>query len=159
MSLAAEVFLVDSTEVSSTRGISGTSSTLCPRAMTRAGTAEAARAEATAYLFWVVLIFLCHLRQVLVGAKMRPPRHMLPKAPCPEREVPPPWTRGIRDTARPVPQDCAEVWWPAFIMTAYAWRAFLAMFVCTERTTSGRMGAAKTPGSGRLAPVAAPSAP
>lgn len=40
---------------------------------------------------------------------MRPPRHMLPNAPCPARWVPPPWTRGIRDTARPVPQDSAEV--------------------------------------------------
>merc|ERR1712137_603028 len=29
----------------------------------------------------VVLMRLCHLRQVLVGANIRPPRHMLPKAP------------------------------------------------------------------------------
>ena len=34
---------------------------------------------------------------------MRPPRHMLPKAPWPARWVPPPGTRGIRDTARPAP--------------------------------------------------------
>lgn len=35
-----------------------------------------------------------------------------PKAPCPERWVPPPRTRGIRATALPVPQDSALVWWP-----------------------------------------------
>ena len=48
--------------------------------------------------------------RTLVGANMRPPRHMLPKAPWPARWVPPPGTRGIRDTARPVPQDSAAVW-------------------------------------------------
>lgn len=36
-----------------------------------------------------------------------------PKAPWPERWVPPPRTRGIRATALPVPQDSALVWWPA----------------------------------------------
>lgn len=41
---------------------------------------------------------------------MRPPRHMFPKAPWPDLWVPPPRTRGIRATARPVPQDSAEVW-------------------------------------------------
>lgn len=30
--------------------------------------------------FWPRLIFWCHLRQTLVGANMRPERHMLPKA-------------------------------------------------------------------------------
>ena len=35
-----------------------------------------------------------------------------PKAPWPDRWVPPPRTRGIRATARPVPQDSALVWWP-----------------------------------------------
>jgi hypothetical protein len=45
----------------------------------------------------------------------------------PERWVPPPPTRGIRATARPVPQDSALVWWPAFSLTAYACRLFLAM--------------------------------
>lgn len=35
-----------------------------------------------------------------------------PKAPWPERWVPPPLTRGIRATALPVPQDSALVWWP-----------------------------------------------
>jgi len=49
----------------------------------------------------------------LVGEYMCPPRHMLPKAPWPARCVPPPGTRGIRDTARPVPHDSAAVWWPA----------------------------------------------
>lgn len=43
---------------------------------------------------------------------MRPPRHMLPNAPWPERLVPPPLTRGIRATARPVPHDSADVWCP-----------------------------------------------
>jgi hypothetical protein len=52
----------------------------------------------------------CHLRQTLVGANVRPPRHMLPKAPCP--------ARGIRETARPVPQDLADVWWPTLEETA-----------------------------------------
>ena len=48
--------------------------------------------------------------RTLVGANMRPPRHMLPNAPWPARWVPPPGTRGIRDTARPVPHDSAAVW-------------------------------------------------
>merc|ERR1719413_68630 len=95
-------------------------STTCPRAITRAGTAEAAKADATAYRFCPMLTFLCHLRQVLVGANMRPPRHMLPKAPCPDRDVPPPPTRGIRATARPVPHEEAETCLPARIETAYA---------------------------------------
>uniref|UniRef100_A0A0A9GTM9 60S ribosomal protein L4 n=1 Tax=Arundo donax TaxID=35708 RepID=A0A0A9GTM9_ARUDO len=60
----------------------------------------------------------CQRRQILVGANIRPPRHMLPKAPWPARWVPPPGTRGIRETARPVPQDSAEVWWPARCDTA-----------------------------------------
>jgi len=34
---------------------------------------------------------------------------MLPKAACPARCVPPPETRGIRATARPVPHDSALV--------------------------------------------------
>ena len=46
-----------------------------------------------------------HLRQTRLGANMRPPRHMLLNAAWPERFVPPPGTRGIRATARPVPQD------------------------------------------------------
>lgn len=33
-----------------------------------------------------------------------------PRLTCPDRWVPPPPTRGIRATARPVPQDSAEVW-------------------------------------------------
>jgi hypothetical protein len=66
---------------STTKGISGTSSTLCPLAKTIAGTAELANAEAVAYLLYSVLIFLCHLLHVLLGANICPPLHMLPKAP------------------------------------------------------------------------------
>ena len=80
--------------------------------MTRAGIPVAAMAEHIAYLRWLMLILRCQRRQVLVGANMRPPRHMLPNAPCPERWVPPPRTRGILATARPVPHDSADVWWP-----------------------------------------------
>ena len=65
-----------------------------------------------ANLFCVTLTFLCHLLHVLVGANIRPPLHMLPKAPCPDLWVPPPRTRGIRATARPVPHDSALVWCP-----------------------------------------------
>ena len=89
-----------------------------PRAMTSDGRADAARADTTAYRFWLRLIFLCHRRQTFVGANIRPPRHMLPKAPWPARCVPPPGTRGIRDTARPVPQDEAAVCMPASKATA-----------------------------------------
>merc|ERR1719409_2688405 len=140
-----------------TRGPSGVPMMRWPRAMTSAGTADAAIADATAYRRWVRLTFRCHLRHGLVGENIRPPRHMLPKAAWPERWVPPPWTRGIRETARPVPHDCAEVWWPALCETAYGWRLFLAMFVCTKRTRSGRIGAEKTPGSGTSPTEAASS--
>jgi hypothetical protein len=54
--------------------------TLWPRAMRRAGLPEAASADAVAKRFWFRLIFWCHLRQTLVGANMRPERHMLPNA-------------------------------------------------------------------------------
>merc|ERR1719220_3404536 len=80
-----------------------------PLAMTRAGTPVAAMAEHMAYLFWAMLIFLCHLLHCLVGANMRPPLHMLPKAACPDLWVPPPLTLGILATVRPVPQDSADV--------------------------------------------------
>merc|ERR1712029_27709 len=63
-----------------TRGTSGTVETLCPRAMRRAALEEAAMAEAVAKRFWFRLIFWCHFLQTLVGANMRPERHMLPKA-------------------------------------------------------------------------------
>jgi hypothetical protein len=63
------------------------------RGEARAGTAVAASTEATATR-------RCHLRQILVGANMRPLQHMLSNAPWPTRWVPPPGTRGIRDTAR-----------------------------------------------------------
>ena len=71
---------------------------------------------------------------------MRPPLHMLANAPLPDLFVPPPDTRGIRDTARPVPHDSAEYLWPDRRFTAYAWRAFFAMLVCTNWTTSVRDG-------------------
>ncbi|KAL2464007.1 60S ribosomal protein L4 [Forsythia ovata] len=102
----------------STDGSSRTDSIRWPRARTSEGTAEATIAETTSCRFWVTFTVLCHRRQILVGANMRPPRHILSKAPCPARWVPPPRTRGVRDTARPVPQDSAEVWWPARLNTA-----------------------------------------
>lgn len=77
---------------------------------TRAGTPDAATAETRAYLFWLTLIRRCQRLQGFVGANMRPPLHIFPNAPWPERCVPPPRTRGIRATARPVPHDSAEVW-------------------------------------------------
>merc|ERR1712046_477223 len=124
-----------------------------PRAMTRDGRADAARAEHTAYRRWLTLILRCHLRHVFVGLNMRPPRHMLPKAAWPALWVPPPGTRGIRATARPVPHDSAAVCipacrlWQSLAYTAYARRLFLFMEVCTNCTMSGRIGDRKTAGS------------
>ena len=83
-----------------------------PLAITNAGTPLAAIAEHKAYRFWATFTRLCHLRYTLVGANMCPPLHMLPNAPWPDLWVPPPRTRGIRATARPVPHDSALVWWP-----------------------------------------------
>ena len=144
--------------VSSTRWAGApTCSIRWPRARTSDGSAEAASADATAYRFWLRFTFRCHRRHTFVGANMRPPRHMLPKAPWPARWVPPPGTRGIRDTARPVPHDSADVCMPASNFTAYGWRWFLARPVCTERTMSGLMGAVKTAGWA-VCPVASPSA-
>lgn len=85
---------------------------ILPFDMTTAGIPVAAMAEQMAYLFWLTLIFLCQRLQVLVGANIRPPLHMFPKAPWPDLWVPPPLTRGIRATALPVPHDSAEVWCP-----------------------------------------------
>mmetsp|Transcript_13766 Transcript_13766/g.39155 ORF Transcript_13766/g.39155 Transcript_13766/m.39155 type:complete len:243 (+) Transcript_13766:322-1050(+) len=104
--------------VSMTSGTSWTLSTRWPRAITRAGSADAARAEQTATRRWFRLVLRLQLRHTLVGANMRPPRHMFPKAPWPARCVPPPETRGIRATARPVPQDSADVCSPACFDTA-----------------------------------------
>lgn len=56
--------------------------------------------------------------RTLVGLNMRPPRHMLPKAPAPAACVPPPEIRGMRETARPVPHDSAECCLPASTLTA-----------------------------------------
>lgn len=129
---ASLVFSRASTELGTTSGISGTSSKLWPRAMTRAGMAEAASAALTARRRTLRGTRECHLRNTLVGANMRPPRHIFPKAPCPDRCVPPPETRGIRATARPVPQDSALVWWPARLVTAYGILLFLAMLLWTN---------------------------
>ena len=110
------------------------------------------------HLFWFRLIFLCQRRQIFVGANIRPPLHILPKAPCPALCVPPPGTRGIRATARPVPQDSALVWWPASYFTAYGWRLFIFIRECTLCTMSGLIGAVNT--AGRCACSAGPpSAP
>ena len=109
---ASLVFFSSSTLSDRTRGTSAVSSMRWPLDITSAGMPVAAMAEHRAYRFWLVLMRRCQRLQVFVGANMRPPRHMLPKAPWPERWVPPPRTRGMRATARPVPQDSAEVWWP-----------------------------------------------
>merc|ERR1739841_352587 len=63
-----------------TTGTSGILSTLCPLAINKEGIALAANAEHTAYLLCFWLMGRCHLLQVLVGANIRPPLHMLPKA-------------------------------------------------------------------------------
>jgi len=49
-----------------------------------------------------------------------------------------------------VPQDSADVWWPARGETAYGWREFLEMFVKTKFTMSRRMGAVNTAGRGSV---------
>merc|ERR1712088_347114 len=113
----------------------------CPFAMTRAGTPVAAMAEHMAYLFWATPTFLCHLLHCLVGANMRPPLHMFPKAAWPDLWVPPPLTLGIRATARPVPQDSAEVCSPAIFLTPWACLAFFLRLVWTKLTMSCLMGA------------------
>lgn len=61
---AAEVFWRDPAESSTTRGTSVTASMRWPRAITRLGSALAARAEATAYRFWLMFTFRCHRRHV-----------------------------------------------------------------------------------------------
>merc|ERR1712001_652314 len=145
-STACLVFLYSWALLLTTSGISGTASTRWPLAMTSAGTPVAAMALVTAYRRWLMLHFLCHRLQVLSGANILPPRHMLPKAAWPDRWVPPPRTRGIRATARPVPQDSAEVCSPAIFLTPVACRAFLRRLVCTKLTRSDRIGALKTAG-------------
>ena len=109
IALASLVWLTLFNASDTTSGNSGTLSILWPLAWTNAGSADAAKADETAYLRWFTLIFRCHLLQIFVGPNILPPLHIFPKAPCPEREVPPPGTRGIRATARPVPQDSAGV--------------------------------------------------
>ena len=102
------VFVVSTLRLSTTNGSSGTSITLCPLARTSGVTAEAAIAEATACLFWLRLILLCHFLCTFKGANILPFLHMLPKAPCPLLEVPEPPILGILATALPVPHDSAE---------------------------------------------------
>merc|ERR1719473_2401338 len=133
-----------------TNGSSRTSPMRWPRAMTKGGKELAARAVATAWRFMVTLTRRCHLRQILVGLNMPPPRHMFPNAACPARWVPPPGTRGIRATARPVPHDSAAVWYPAFGLRAYACLLFLDMLVYTQRTRSGLRGLHSTVGIGSV---------
>merc|ERR1719502_65557 len=146
-----------STDEDTMSGPSGVPMMRWPRAITSAGTADAAMADATAYRRCVRFTLRCHLRHVLVGENMRPPRHMLPNAPWPERCVPPPCTRGMRDTARPVPQDAADGILPAYLLTLYGWRLLSDMFEWTKWTTSGRMGARKTEGRGEEPAAAAVS--
>jgi len=145
-STACLVFLYSWAALLTTSGISGTSSTLWPLAITRAGTPVAAMALVIAYRRWLMLHRLCHRLQVLSGANILPPRHMLPKAAWPDRWVPPPRTRGIRATARPVPQDSAEVCSPAIFFTPVACRAFFRRLVWTKLTRSLRIGALNTAG-------------
>lgn len=45
---------------------------------------------------------------------------------------------------------------PASSLTAYGWRLFLRMLVCTKFTTSGRIGALKTAGITTLLPDDSP---
>jgi hypothetical protein len=103
----------------------------------------------TVNLRWFWFTLTCHLRQVLVGVNIRPPQHMFPKAPWPERWVPLPPTRGICATAWPVPQDSALVWWLTFSLTAYACCLFFAMLLWTCWTTFSLMGAVKNGGTGK----------
>merc|ERR1719440_666125 len=128
-SIACFVFWTDSAPSETTRGNSATSPMWWPRASTRGGSVLAASDVTTACRFSVTFTRRCHRRQVFVGQNMPPPRHMLPNAPCPDRWVPPPGTRGTRATARPVPQDSAAVSYPAFAVTAIAWRLFLDTLV------------------------------
>jgi len=57
---------------------------------------------------------------------------MLPKAAYPARWVPDPETLGIRATALPVPQDSAECYIPALVLTPWAYRVFLDKFLWTN---------------------------
>lgn len=100
-----------------TKGNWATWDTLCPLANTKGTKAEAAKAEATACLFYLILTLLCHLLQVFKGANILPFLHMLPKAACPDLWVPDPETLGILATALPVPQDSAECFFPAITLT------------------------------------------
>jgi len=108
------VLVVSTFKLFNTNGSSGTSMTLCPLAKTRGVQAVEAKADATACLFYVRLIFLCHLLHVLMGANILPFLHWFAKAPYPDLLVPDPEILGTLATALPVPQDSAECSCPAF---------------------------------------------
>jgi len=80
-------------------------------------TPEAAIAAAAACLLYLILTFLCHLLNVLIGANILPFLHILPNAAYPLLLVPLPLTLGILLTALPVPHDSAECFIPAFLST------------------------------------------
>jgi len=106
-------FVVVYFKLSITNGNSGILSTLCPLANTSGVHADAARAEATACLLWVMLAFWCHFLHILSGANILAFLHMLPKVAYPDLDVPDPEILGILATALPVPHDSAECSAPA----------------------------------------------
>jgi len=122
-------------------------STLWPLAITNGVTAEAAKAEATAYLLYLRLTFLCHLLHVLSGANILPFLVILPKAAYPVLYEPEPVTLGILATALPGPHEIAACLIPANGSTPLAYLEFLHRFVCTNWTISYLIGALNTSGS------------
>jgi len=114
---------------------------LWPLAITNAGTADAAKADATACLFWVTLICLCHLLQICNGANILPALHIFPNAPDDAALVPDPFTLGILATALPGCQLYAECCIPASVFTPLACNLFLATLSWTNLTISYLIGA------------------
>jgi len=131
---------------SNINGIYGIYMILCPLAITNEGIAEAAIAEATAFLFWVTFIHLCHFLQVCNGANILPFLHMFPKAPWLHLLVPDPLTLGILATALPGCQDSALCCIPAYWFTPFACILFLSILLWTNFTTSNLIGADITSG-------------
>eukprot|EP00701_Giardia_intestinalis_P004988 XP_001708812.1 Hypothetical protein GL50803_39496 [Giardia lamblia ATCC 50803] len=68
--IASASLVLVTLSVSTTRGMDGTSAMRCPRASTRAALADAARADATAYLLWFRLTLRHHLLMTVVGWAM-----------------------------------------------------------------------------------------
>lgn len=101
--MASLVLSTFSNLLSTTKGISGTYSILCPLAITKGVTPEAAIAAAAACLLYFKLTLLCHLLQVFKGANILPFLTILPKAAYPDLWVPDPLILGILATALPVP--------------------------------------------------------